>query len=268
MREAGQLIGDLTLLRMLGEGGMAEVWEVDTPNGPRALKILGRRQYSELRKRFRKEVEAMALLRHRNVVRVFGMVEADLPAFLMELLPGGDLRSWLQQPRSTEALLAVFRSVVHGVHHAHSLGVVHRDIKPDNVLMGHRDQPKLADFGLVKVEESQQTGSGATMGSPGYMAPELFKQARHADRRTDIFALGCLLYEMFQGHAPYSANLAKASAFERPMRPRGPEHVRTTIQQCLAMKPEHRPQSCVSLLSLLGGRAQLRRRCVLPDWST
>jgi tetratricopeptide (TPR) repeat protein len=160
-----------------------------------------------VRERFAREAQALARLDHPGVVKVFDAGgEGDKAYLVMELVPGEPLSKVLgSKALDRRRLLRLLEKVARGVHHAHEKGVVHRDLKPDNILVTG-DEPKVADFGLAHLVESSPalTRSGAVLGTPMYMAPEQVEGGRDITARTDVHALGVLLYEVLTGRTPHT----------------------------------------------------------------
>jgi eukaryotic-like serine/threonine-protein kinase len=161
-------------------------------------------------KRFEREARALAQLSHPNIISVldFGEHEGS-PFIVMEYVPGGmTLRSKMGSALSWSDASKLLLPIAQAIAYAHANGIVHRDIKPSNILIGEGDQPKLADFGIVKYLEDDQTasltGTGGTVGTPEYMAPEQIL-GQDVDGRVDIYALGCIFYELVTGTRPYQA---------------------------------------------------------------
>ncbi|HHO52321.1 MAG TPA: serine/threonine protein kinase, partial [Deltaproteobacteria bacterium] len=161
---------------------------------------------SNLRSRFEREAATMALLDHPNVIRVYDVVSDEpLPFMVMELAEGGTLIEWLNAYGGMPAGLAcqVLEQVARGLGAAHAVGVVHRDVKPHNVLITLLGQCKLTDFGIARIRDSDtgegMTRTGSTMGTIGYMAPEQRSDAKYVDQRADIYSLGALLYKLLTG---------------------------------------------------------------------
>ncbi len=192
----------------LGRGGMARVYRVrhvtlDTVFALKVLVLGG----EDLRQRLVREGRVQARLDHPNLVAVRDvLVLPDGPALLMDYVDGPSMDRWLTAESPEEATRArVVEGILDGVGFAHAQGVVHRDLKPANVLMERSDgvwHPRVADFGLAKIvggEEGDvlQTRTGRPMGTPSYMAPEQVRSAKHVDARADVFALGCILYELW-----------------------------------------------------------------------
>ncbi len=162
-----------------------------------------------VRQRLIREGRVQASLRHPNIVAVTDVLEIEgAPALVMEFVDGPALDEWLVGRKlSIPEALQVFRGIVLGISHAHNLGVAHRDLKPANVLLATTNDgliPKVTDFGLMKALDPEKgeratTKSGIAMGTPNYMSPEQIRDAASVDRRTDVFALGCILYELLAG---------------------------------------------------------------------
>jgi serine/threonine protein kinase len=202
-----------TVEAAVGEGGMATVYRVRHRKlgSTHALKVLNLPAVS-IRERLMAEGRVQATLRHRNVVAVTDVVEVSgAPGLIMEYIDGPTLRSLLKSHRMTiEQADVLGRGIIAGVAAAHRYDLVHRDLKPANVLLAVTDEglvPKVADFGLAKILASDgddsQTRSGASMGTPQYMAPEQIRDSKSVDRRADIFSLGAMLYELVCGRRAF-----------------------------------------------------------------
>ncbi|MEM1182835.1 MAG: protein kinase [Acidobacteriota bacterium] len=223
-------IGDYRLVRRLGRGGMGEVWEAEQREPVRrrvALKVLRPDRLSEsFLSRFRVEQQALALMDHPNIASAYdaGVTDAGEPWFAMEFIEGVALTTFCDQQRlGVKERLALFVELCSAVQHAHRRGVVHRDLKPSNVLVSlgerhHEDESseparlKVIDFGIAKSLEPEAAEDGETLvgdvlGTPAYMSPE---QAGHdrgiIDTRTDVYALGVLLFELLAGEVPLSGS--------------------------------------------------------------
>ena len=207
----GSRVGGYTLEAELGTGGMGKVYlaRQEGTGAQRALKVLPQAAFGdlELASRFRREAEAMGRVDgHPNLVRVFGCGEHEGHLYLvMELVAGGDLQARLAQgplpPREAAHLTEL---VARALEHAHRNGVLHRDLKPGNVLLTAEGVPKVTDFGLARLSEGERlTQTGAILGSPGYMAPEQAEGSRATDERTDVYGLGALLYAALSARAPF-----------------------------------------------------------------
>lgn len=226
-------IGGFRIVRLLGSGGMGQVWlaEQDAPVKRRvALKVISSHLTSEkIIARFETERQALAMMNHTNIARIYdaGTTETKKPFFVMEYVNGTSLIRFCDENRLTiDERLRVFVDICSGVQHAHQKGVIHRDLKPGNVLVAHQDAkpiPKIIDFGLAKAVESNLqigddslTNIGQVLGTLQYMSPE---QARldptKVDTRSDIYSLGVILYELLTGRTPLGdASLKKGSMLE------------------------------------------------------
>jgi serine/threonine protein kinase/CheY-like chemotaxis protein len=211
----------LRLIRKLGGGGMGVVYEAERDEAPNrvAVKILNIELASrpELVQRFKNEARAVALLRHPNIVAAIdvGATDQGLPFLVLELLEGRTLDEEIRAggPMRIGRAVRLARQIASGLSAAHVQGIIHRDIKPGNVFLSRGkdgdvagEQAKVLDFGVSKFQSSwseRQTKTGELLGTPNYMAPELFSDARAANARTDVYGLGATLYEMLTGRPPF-----------------------------------------------------------------
>lgn len=214
-------LGDLRLGELLGDGGTASVYRATTPDGRgRAVKIPHRDALGDpdFVKSFFREAEVGATLAHPSIVRVYdvGRYRAEgveVPYFSMELLEGEDLRSLLHREGTLgeERMRQIVRAVADALDWAHERGVVHRDVKPANIFIVPRMRAiKVTDFGISAVSALRhgvEAARGvAVMGTPEYLAPERLELAGQVDPRSDLYALGCTMYEMLTGLPPYRAD--------------------------------------------------------------
>jgi serine/threonine protein kinase/tetratricopeptide (TPR) repeat protein len=231
----GQVIaGRYTLLEVLGEGGMGTVYKAEQSRPVRrqvALKLIRVGMDSRtVLARFDAERQALALMDHPNIARVYdgGATEANQPFFVMELVRGVPITDYCDQHRlSVDARLQLFVAVCQAVQHAHQKGIIHRDIKPSNVMVTEvdgRPTPKVIDFGVAKATESslsdQSLGdTGAIVGTPTYMSPEQADPStQDIDTRTDVYALGVILYELLAGSPPLDATQFRRGALLEMLR--------------------------------------------------
>ncbi|MEW6543324.1 MAG: protein kinase [Nitrospirota bacterium] len=198
--------------------------------------------------RFIREAQAASNLRHPGIVAIYDIHVQEPIYIAMEYVEGGTLRDLLRQRNlPVEEIRAIALQLCDAFGYAHGNGVVHRDIKPDNILMASDGKVKIADFGLARVAEGStaMTRTGTVMGTPKYMAPEQI-QGKAADARTDIYAFGVMLYELLTGKVPFSdGDVAYRQIHEMPLSPRllnadVPEQFDTVVMTCLQKKPEGR----------------------------
>ncbi len=218
------------LLALAGEGGFGLVYRGEAADGsPVALKILKPGMDSaQVLARFEAERQALALLDHPGIARVLdaGLTESGRPYFAMEWVPGETLDAHCRRRRpSLEATLALFVRICHALEHAHQRGILHRDLKPGNVLVTPEGEPRVIDFGLARAtdrlltDKSLWTRLDQLLGTPQYMSPEQAAAgAAGADTRTDVFGLGALLYEMLTGRPPLEAEGLRHAALDEVVR--------------------------------------------------
>lgn len=225
----GQQFGPYKITEKLGEGGMAVVYKgyQQSLNRYVAIKVLRQElaQDEEFVARFRREALAVADLDHPNILHVYdaGFVQG-MYYIVMAYVDGGSLRDLVSQgPLEPEYALSIASQVADALHHAHQRGIVHRDVKPNNILLSRDGRPLLSDFGIAKAlhESTGLTRTGMSIGTPEYMAPEQI-QGQKVDARTDIYALGIVLYEMLAGWAPFSSTTPVAALYKQVNEPPPP----------------------------------------------
>src|SRR6202040_791199 len=213
--------------------------------------------------RFRHEAQAIAQMRHPNIVNVYDFGEHEgVPYMIIEFVPGGSLANRLAQgPLDTATALKYLRGIAAGLDHAHGLGIVHRDVKPANVLLEKDDTPVLADFGLAKLLQgsSLKSMTGVTTGTPAYMAPEQV-MGHQVGPAADRYSLATIAYELLAGVIPFDGEglmeLLYAQVHREPSPPSahdaslGPE-VDAVIMRGLAKDPAARWESCTALVEAL-----------------
>ncbi|MDV7390981.1 protein kinase, partial [Arthrospira platensis SPKY1] len=206
-------IGRYQVLGEVGRGGMAVVYRAYDPRFRRevAVKVLPRQFTHDhtFRSRFEREAQTIATLEHPAIVPVYDFGEEDeQPYLVMRYMSGGSLADRLQTGRLNLQQAAEMMATIAGaLEYAHARGVVHRDLKPGNILFDDQHNPYLADFGIAKLAEATTSITGSSIiGTPAYMSPEQAKGGQPVDGRTDIYALGVILYEMLTGKAPYEAD--------------------------------------------------------------
>lgn len=209
--QPGYMLGKYRIEALLGEGGAARVYRARHASlgTLHAVKVLSK-VTSRMRDRLLLEGRVQASLSHPNIVRVVDVDEiAGFPCLVMEYIDGPTLGDVIQdRPLPLSMVRELGAQILSGMAHAHDRGLVHRDIKPGNVLLardGDGIVAKVADFGLVKVENNPHsaTRTGTTMGTPLYMSPEQIRCAKHVDARTDVFSLGTLFYTLLAGENPF-----------------------------------------------------------------
>jgi eukaryotic-like serine/threonine-protein kinase len=283
----GYRLGDYEIVSFLGAGGMGEVYCArDTKLGRSvALKILGRMSSDPDRlRRFEQEARAMAALNHPNIVAIYQFgTHNGVPYLVSELLEGQTLRDVVRGgPLPGSRVVDCAIQVAEGLHAAHSRGVVHRDLKPENIFVTKEGRTKLLDFGIAKLVEpdtssndstiSKRTDPGAILGTVGYMSPEQIR-GQGIDHRTDIFALGAVLYESLSGERPFrgvsSADILSSILREDPLPLANvgiAPALEMIVRRCLQKNPEQRFQSAADLafalkaLSDIPSSGQLLRR--------
>jgi len=225
------VIGPYRLIKMLGAGGMGEVWRAEQTEPIHrtvALKLIKAGMDTRaVVARFDSERQALALMEHPNIAKVFdaGATAEGRPYFVMEYVHGFPITDYCDRHRLTiKERLALFMQVCEGVQHAHQKAIIHRDLKPSNVLVEEVDDkpvPKIIDFGLAKAMGQQLTEmtlfteAGAMLGTPDYMSPEQAdRNERNIDTRTDVYSLGVILYELLVGELPIGSRELRAAGIE------------------------------------------------------
>jgi serine/threonine-protein kinase len=264
-------LGDYRLQKKLGEGGMGSVYKAhqESLDRPVAVKVLFKHLAANpsFVERFQREAKIMAKLDHTNILRCFGVGEEHGWHYLaMEFIDGGSMQGWLDKlgKLSIGDALRVTIDCTHALQHAHEMNLIHRDIKPDNILVTNKGVVKVADMGLAKAhgENLSLTRTGTAAGTPIYMSPEQARDAKRVDHRTDIYALGCMLYTFIAGKYPIQAETyielleAKEKGKFEPLRKHSdevPERLDLIVDKMLAKRVESRYQSCEEVLRDLEG---------------
>ena len=272
---AGKTLGKVLIQDLVARGGMAEVYTGTHESfGRVAVKVMRGllERDSDQLARFQREAEVIEGLRHTNIVRMFEYaIVNESPYLVMEYIPGPSLASYLKKLHDNEERLTMgmiaqlITAVASALDYAHERGIVHRDIKPANVLLRSQSssvalgkplpmdvEPVLTDFGLVRLLDStMHTTAGSVSGTPAYMSPE---QARgeKADKRTDIYALGIMLYEMLAGVIPFQADTTFGMLMKHINEPPPPikgisPDLQALIDRALAKNPEHRYETAGDL---------------------
>lgn len=267
----GVTIERYKILRELGRGGMAVVYRATDTMLERnvAVKMIlsentSREKTEKMLKRFNREAKTLAGLSHPNIVKVLDYGEYEnMPFIVMEFISGGALKARMGSPIPHAEAAALLVPVARALQYAHQQKIVHRDVKPENILINDSGQPMLSDFGILKfvdVEESQGlTGTGKIVGTPAYMSPEQIR-GREIDGRSDVYSLGIVFFEMVTGRKPYNANtpielsmqhlhdpIPKARQSVRDL----PHEVDQVISKAIAKNPEDRFPSMAAFAQAL-----------------
>lgn len=269
-------VGDYDLLQQIGEGGMGTVFKGKhrMTGAIVAIKIVPANMTTNqvLLKRFENEYRAASKLNHPNVIRAldFGQL-SNRPYLVMEFVDGETVGEKLEREGkiTEEESIRIISLAAKGLQEAHSQGLIHRDIKPDNIMVTRDGQVKLADLGLVKETEADMnlTRTGRGLGTPHFMSPEQFRNAKNADVRCDIYSLGATLYMMvtgklpFEGCGPLDAWMKKVHndiAPARKLNPKLSEKIDAAIQRSMSPDPKLRQGTCDEFVGDLQGGATAR----------
>ncbi len=269
---AGKTLGKYRLVEQLGRGGMAEVYKAYQPGLDRyvAVKVMHSflSEDKDFLARFQREAKLVASMRHPNIVQVHDFdVESGLSYMVMEFIDGDTLKGRLQnledknQWISIDEAVRISLLVGSALKYAHRLGMVHRDVKPANVMIEKQGNVILTDFGIAKIFSgggaTQLTATGAMVGTPSYMAPEQ-GMGQPGDERSDIYSLGIMLYQLVTGRLPYEADtplavvlkhINEALPMPRQANPEVPESLERVILKAMAKNPDDRYQHVGEMLN-------------------
>jgi serine/threonine protein kinase len=274
--EIGSKFGDYTVVKLLGRGGMGEVYKITDGQTVYALKIMSPDRIEETgrmhewRKRFVREAEAAMAIRHPNLVAVYDVGEdpqTHLCYILMEYVGGGSLSELIKAKGRLpiKEAVSIMVQAANGLSAAHKYGIVHRDIKPDNIMFDSEGTPKLMDLGIARFDnddgDTTVTKTDMIIGTPAYMSPEQMMNSHNVDARADIYSLGVVLYEMLTGTRPRAQStivelLAKAIKGEelpdvRELRPEVSASLAYALSRLVALKASERPQSAAEAAKLV-----------------
>ena len=269
----GKTLGKVRVEMFLAKGGIAEVYigNHTTLHRSVAVKFLKTDLQNEpdLRERFEREARAIAMLRHPNIIQIFDFDSyLNQPYLVMEYVPGTSLGAYLQELHKKDQRLelalvnTLLGKVANALTYAHDNGVIHRDVKPANILLTSRSvpvsadgplpkdvEPILTDFGLVRFAQSTvQTSTGYIIGTPAYMSPEQARGDNNTDARTDVYSLGVSVYEMLAGRIPFNSDTAIGLIHQHLHEPPPPidgvsQGVQNVIEKALAKDPDDRFQT-------------------------
>ena len=262
----GQTLGQYRIMEKIGQGGMATVYKAYQPSLDRyvAVKVLPAYLAHEpgFAARFQREARAIARLNHPNILPVHDSgQEGELSYIVMRYVEGGNLQEMLGEPWPLGRVVELITQVGGALDYAHQEGIIHRDVKPSNVLLDKGEWALLSDFGLAKMLEAsvQLTKSGVGIGTPAYMSPEQGQGIR-VDARSDVYSLGIVLYEMLAGRVPYEAETPMAIVIKhitaplplpREMNPDISEPVERVMLKALAKAPADRFQRMGEMVTAL-----------------
>lgn len=264
--QPGQMLGPYRIINQIGQGGMATVYKAYQPSMDRnvAIKVLPGQlaESAEFIQRFQQEARIIANLEHPHILPVFDFGESDgVTYFVMRFLEGGTLKDRMKGgPLPWSEIDRLFTQLAEALGYAHDRGIVHRDLKPANALIDSNGNLFLTDFGIAKLLESASprlTQTDAVMGTPAYISPEQ-AQALTVDRRSDIYSLGIILYEMVTGRVPFTADTPLAVILKQvseplppptSIKPSLPDSVERVILKALAKNPDDRFSSTAEFVS-------------------
>jgi serine/threonine protein kinase len=252
----GRTLDRYELRRLIGKGGMANVYEAYDPNFHRVVAVkVFKREDEEMLRRFIREAQLMAGLHHPHLVEVYDTGECMLDGVMryyivMPMLTGGTLRLRIRRsPLSLSEVCQCLSDIAGALDYIHHEGIVHRDIKASNVLLNDEGRCYLTDFGIARItsDATQLTSTGNVLGTVDYVAPELFEVHRRADARSDLYSLGVLLYEMVTGRLPFTADnqlaLISMHVNKQPPSPRlYVPQITTAVENVMFRALEKRPE--------------------------
>jgi serine/threonine-protein kinase len=268
----GFFLGKYKLLGHIGTGGMSSVYLAEhiRMGDKRAIKVLPKSRVSDTSylHRFQREARAIAALNHPHIVRAYDIDnDGDLHYIVMEYVDGDDLQTWVKRdgPFSFERAAEVIIQAAQGLQHAHDCGMIHRDVKPANLLINSHGEVKLLDMGLALYAEQGETSltiehNENVLGTADYLAPEQALNSHKVDHRADIYGLGCTLYFMLAGHPPFpEGTLAQRIAKHqtempealRKVRPDCPGELEGIVVKMIQKEPQYRYSSATAVAEVL-----------------
>lgn len=267
MADVPEMIGKYKIVGEIARGGMGIVYKAVHPSLRRfvIIKKLTMRGNASVRERFKREARILLDLHHANIVHLFDyFTEASFHYIVLEYVDGMSLDKYLKKrgKLSCQLSMLIFRDACLALKYAHENGIVHRDIKPGNILISKHGDVKLADFGIASTEketttDSELTQAGVTLGTPSYMPPEQFSDTKSVDNRADIYAMGVMLYEIITGKKPFpgtfspeTITLIQKGKYIAPdkLDKTIPHEISTLIKKMIQPNPKRRFQNVGSLL--------------------
>lgn len=265
--KVGETIGPYKIVAQIGQGGMATIFKAYQTNLDRyvALKVMhpALKEDRSFVMRLQREATVIAKLNHPNIVAVHDFREYEgIPFLVLQYIEGKTLKDVLKEQKlNTQQILNIVRPVADALSYAHARGVLHRDVKPSNILIDNEGHVYLSDFGLARIAQSGESTASQDMmiGSPHYLSPEQAK-SEPVDERTDVYSLGVVLYEMFVGRVPFKAETTYATILAhindpppppRSLNPKVPPAVEQVILKALAKNPNDRYPSVREMMRAL-----------------
>lgn len=262
--EAGAMVGPYRILEQLGRGGMATVYKAYHAALDRhvAIKVLhpAFKEDKSFSLRFQREAQIVAQLEHRHIVPIYDFAEMGEPFIVMKYIEGETLKQRMdQRPLNLQETLRVMEAVAAGLDYAHQRGILHRDVKPSNVMLDQAEYPYLMDFGLARIVASGDStmSQDALIGTPNYISPEQARGDSVLSAATDIYSMGIMLYEIVVGRVPFSADtpyavihdhIYKALPLPTKVNPSVPSQVEMVLLRALAKDPQDRYPSTLALM--------------------
>lgn len=274
LHATSEKLGRYEILCELGHGAMGIVYKAIDPMLDRtvAVKTIKFDQtsddFAKFEERFYREAKSAGRLNHPNIVTIYDVGKSDNTAYIaMELLEGNQLKAVLDvhTPLPIDTIVDIAAQIADGLAYAHKNGIIHRDIKPANIMLVNGDRVKITDFGIARMSTSTGTLAGTVIGSPRYMAPEQVV-GKPVDGRSDVFALGVVLYELLTGESPFDGDNINTTMYRivnelaippKTVNPRLPEIFDYIVAKALAKHPDERYQSAKALASDLRNYANL-----------
>ena len=267
MKKFEQNIGKYRIERPLGSGAMGSVYLAHDPNlnRPVAIKVMKAGVEDELlRTRFFVEGESVAKLDHTNIIKIWGLDtdERNRPYIVMEYIEGEDLKTYIDKRiyLSFDEKLRIISEVCRGLHHAHENGVIHRDVKPSNIRIKRNGETKILDFGLARLDSATLSRTRGPVGAPYYMSPEQWNAVRDLDRRSDLFSVAAVFYELISYVRPFEAETISAvmgrilQDQHTPLQqvlPACPPQLSSIVSRALSRNRDERFKDCIDFVRAL-----------------